>query len=114
MGWGRSWGDLGTSEVGRPSGHAGRTLEASAGRVEDLVVDALGRLHALVRPNQERRRLIVVDQGIFCQTVNVFDTAYPFQSPNPETGIPLPSASTRGLAAVEICGYSAQTAGWHG
>ena len=113
-------GDRGATLVQVKSGAlaatlVGRLLEDPDG-VEDLVVDALGRLHALVYPpTRSGDIVVVVDQGIFCPTVNVFDTAYPFQSPNPETGIPLPSASTRGLAAEEgICGYSAQTAGWHG
>ena len=78
----------------------GRLLEDPSGGVEDLVVDALGRLHALVFPPSTSGDIVgVVDQGIICPTVNVFNAAYPFQSPHPETGILLPSASTRGLDA---------------
>src|SRR5262245_1565421 len=47
------------------------------GRVEDLVLDDLGRLHAVVFAPRASG-VIVMDQGVFCQTVNVLDAAYPF------------------------------------
>ena len=78
----------------------GRLLSNSDGRVEALVVDHLGRLHVLVLNLVNNEVVghgdIVHDPAypdLFCQTVNIFDAAYPFQVDG------LPSASTRVLAA---------------
>jgi parallel beta-helix repeat protein len=76
----------------------GQLLADPAGRIEDLVVDSLGRLHAVVFAPQASGD-IVVDQGVFCQTVNVFDPAYPLQVRDPQSGALQPSPSTRALAA---------------
>src|SRR5262249_30642394 len=76
----------------------GQLLAEPAGRVEDLAVDQLGRLHAIVFASQTAGD-IVIDQGRFCQTVNVFDPVYPFHVRDVQTGLVQPSASTRALAA---------------
>jgi hypothetical protein len=72
-------------------------------QVQDLAVDQLGRLQALVLGRTPSgvtaNGVIVIDQGRFCQTVNVFDPAYSLRAPNPHSGGPLPSASTRAVAA---------------
>ena len=54
----------------------GPLLADPTGRVEDLVVDQRGRLHAVVFAPQTSGA-IVLDQGVACQTVNVLDPAYP-------------------------------------
>jgi parallel beta-helix repeat protein len=76
----------------------GQLLEDPDGRVEDLVPDALGRLHAVVFSPQASG-VIVMEQGASCQTVNVFDPAYPFQVSDLQTGVVHPSPSTRAVAA---------------
>jgi hypothetical protein len=78
-------------------------FSAPGTEVHDLALDQLGRLHAiaLVRTSSgvTANGVIVVDQDSFCQTVNVFDPAYPFRALNPQTGVLGPSASTRAVAA---------------
>jgi hypothetical protein len=76
----------------------GQLVRDPAGRVDDLVVDRLGRLHAVVFAPQESG-VIMADQGSFCQTVNVFDPAYPFRVQDLQTGALQPSPSTRARAA---------------
>ena len=84
-------------------------------RIEDIVVDGLGRVHFLfiaVRPGGDNRVVangdIVLDPRypqVFCQTVNVFDTTgmpdsnYPFKVRNARTGVLEASPSTRVAAA---------------
>jgi len=70
-------------------------LSDPSGRIEDLVVDALGRLHAVVFSPQ-RSGVIVRDQDTFCQTVNVLDASYPLRDAAGQ-----PSVSTRAVAASE-------------
>jgi Carboxypeptidase regulatory-like domain len=65
------------------------------GRVEDLVLDDLRRLHAVVFAPRASG-VIVMDQGVFCQTVNVVDKAYPFRDAAGDT-----SLSTRAVAAED-------------
>ena len=84
----------------------GDLLEDPAGRVEDVIFDHLGRLHIIVRATGSaafpaENRDVVLDQGTFCSTINVFDPnqAYPLQVPDVRTGHPLPSPSTRVTAA---------------
>jgi hypothetical protein len=74
----------------------GQLLVEPAGRVEDLVVDQLGRLHAIVFASQTSGD-IVVDQGRFCQTVNVLNPAYPFHA-RPADGLvsPVPARGPGG------------------
>ena len=73
-------------------------------RVEDLTVDRLGRLHAVVF-SPLRSGVILYQQGEFCQTVNVFDRegrpdpAYPFRVRDLESGELWSSPSTRVIAA---------------
>src|SRR5262249_59622459 len=76
----------------------GQVLAGPSGRVENLVVDQFGRVHAIVFASQTAGD-IVIDQGRFCQTVNVFDPAYPFHVRDLQTGVVQPSPSTRALAA---------------
>ena len=95
---GRRWGGTlvrvtpGATEVAL----VGQLLVEPDGRVEDLVVDALGRLHALVFAPHESRD-IVFDPGIEhdpCPTVDVSHPAYPLLD-----GALRPSASVRTVAA---------------
>jgi hypothetical protein len=87
---------------GMPSAtQVGRLLAHPAGRVEAVVVDQLRRLHVLVLNLADNEVVghgdIVYDPAypdLFCQTVNIFDTAYPLLDPQGQ-----PSASTRVLAA---------------
>ena len=79
----------------------GRLLAHPDGRVEAVAVDQLGRLHVLVVDLDDTGVVghgdIIHDPaypGVFCQTVNLADTAYPFRDPHGQ-----PSASTRALAA---------------
>ena len=81
----------------------GYLLVPPDGRVEAVAVDQLGRLHALVLDLAQNEVVghgdIVFDPAfpdVFCRTVNIFDTAYPFREPHGQ-----PSASTRVLAAGE-------------
>lgn len=59
------------------------------GRIEDLALDDLGRLHAVVLAPRESM-VMVVDQGVLCKTVDVAAPAYPLRTPNGQ-----PSASPR-------------------
>jgi ligand-binding sensor domain-containing protein len=68
-------------------------LSDPAGRIEDLVVDALGRLHAVVFSSQ-RSGVIVRHQDAFCQSVNVLDADYPLRDAEGS-----PSVGTRAVAA---------------
>lgn len=84
----------------------GDLLEDPAGRVEDLVFDHLGRLHAVVRATGSATfpadsRDVVRDRGTFCSTVNVFDPdqSYPLLVQDPGSGNTVPSPSTRVIAA---------------
>ena len=52
-----------------------------------------------------------MDQGRFCQTVNVFDPAYPFHVRDVQTGRVQPSASTRAQLAQIVTGLRSAT-GW--
>ena len=58
----------------------GPLLADPTGRVEDLVVDQRGRLHAVVFAPQSSGD-IVLERGVACQTVNVLDPAYPLRDP---------------------------------
>lgn len=101
-------GDAGATLYRVPPGattatHVGRLLPHAAGRVEDLVVDQLGRLHILVLALDESGVVghgdVVHDPAhpdLFCQTANIFDAAYPFREPHGQR-----SPSTRALAAGE-------------
>lgn len=63
--------------------------------VEDLIIDHLGRLHAVVgSPSDAYVSVLVHDRGHFCETVNLLDPDYPFLNPRGER-----SASARILAA---------------
>jgi hypothetical protein len=73
----------------------GPLLADPTGRVEDLVVDQRGRLHAAVFAPQTSGA-IVLDQGVACQTVNVLDPAYPLRDPQER-----PSPSTRVVEAAD-------------
>jgi hypothetical protein len=73
----------------------GPLLADPAGRVEDLVVDTRGRLHAVVFAPQTSG-VIVLDQGAACQTVNILDPAYPLRAVQGR-----PSPSTRVVAAAD-------------
>ena len=73
----------------------GPLLADPTGRVEDLVVDQRGRLHAVVFAPQSSGA-IVLEQGVACQTVNVLDPAYPLRDPQGR-----PSPSTRVVAAAD-------------
>jgi hypothetical protein len=89
----------------------------ASGRIEALTLDDLGRVHALFLASMRDRETVattgVVGNGdvvldpmhpdLFCQTVNIFDAAYPFilgtaPSRGPESN-GQPSASTRIRAA---------------
>jgi sugar lactone lactonase YvrE len=85
----------------------GSLLADPAARVEDLVFDRLGRLHAVVFARGSDAfpsvsAVIVLDQHVFCSTVNVFDARqnYPFQVRDRRTGTLVPSPSTRAVAAT--------------
>jgi hypothetical protein len=73
----------------------GALLADPTGRVEDLAVDQRGRLHAMVFAPQTSGD-IVLEQGVFCQTVNVLDPAYPLRDPAGR-----PSPSTRVVPAAD-------------
>jgi hypothetical protein len=73
----------------------GQLLPDPAGRIEDLTLDGLGRLQAVVFASQSSG-VIVRDQGVFCQTVNVVDPAYPLRTANGQS-----SAGTRVVPAGE-------------
>ena len=86
----------------------GSLLADPAGRVEDLVVDQLGRLHAVVFARGSETfppvsAVVVLDQDIFCRTVNAFDLRqnYPFQVRDRTTGRLVPSPGTRAVAAAD-------------
>jgi hypothetical protein len=75
--------------------------ENPAGRVEDMVVDQLGRVHFLTFAQGTAdfpadNRVVVLVQGTFCPTVNIADPNqdYPFQVRDIETGTLQPSPST--------------------
>jgi hypothetical protein len=70
----------------------GQLLADPEGRVEDLMLDGLRRLQAVVFAPQSSG-VIVRDHAVFCQTVNVFAPAYPLR-----TASGLPSPSTRAVA----------------
>ena len=71
----------------------GRLLADATGRIEDLTLDGLGRLQAVVFAPHQSGVLVRTPAG-FCQTVNVFDPAYPLRTPSGQ-----PSPSTRAVAA---------------
>jgi hypothetical protein len=71
----------------------GRLLADPTGRVEDLTLDVLGRLQAVVFAPQSSGVIIQTPAG-FCQTVNVFAPAYPLRTASGQ-----PSPSTRAVAA---------------
>ena len=73
----------------------GPLLADPTGRVEDLVVDQRGRLHAVVFAPQSSGD-IVLDHNVACQTVNILDPAYPLRDPQGR-----PSPSTRVVAAAD-------------
>jgi parallel beta-helix repeat protein len=73
----------------------GSLLADPTGRVEDLVVDQRGRLHAVVFAPQTSGD-IVLDHGVSCQTVNVVDPTYPLRDSQGR-----PSPSTRVVAATD-------------
>ena len=73
----------------------GPLLADATGRVEDLVVDTRGRLHAVVFAPQTSGD-IVLEQGVACQTVNILDPAYPLRDTQGR-----PSPSTRVVAAAD-------------
>jgi sugar lactone lactonase YvrE len=94
-----------------PPGKATASFVASlvtnpTGRVEDLVFDRLGRLHAVVFAqgpvSHPVNVVVVLDQNVFCHTVNAFDPRqhYPFQVRDRTTGVIVPSPSTRAVAAA--------------
>ncbi len=69
------------------------------GLLTDLAFDSLERLHfVLLTPPPQPSGTVVLDPGqsTFCQTINVFDPAYPFLAPSGN-----PSPSTRALAAED-------------
>lgn len=65
----------------------------SRGRVEDLILDTLGRVHAVV-VGERHAGVVVRDQGVGCQTVDVLAAAYPLL-----TLAGQPSPSTRAISA---------------
>jgi hypothetical protein len=71
----------------------GQLLTDPTGQIEDLTVDGLGRLRAVVFAPQSSG-IIVRDGAVFCQTVNVVDPAYPLHTASGQ-----PSPSTRAVAA---------------
>ena len=71
----------------------GQLVSDPTGRIKDLVEDEEGRLQAVIF-GQQTSGVVVHDQGVFCQTVNVVDASYPFQTADGQ-----PSASTRAIAA---------------
>ncbi len=84
----------------------GDLLADPAGRVTDLAFDRLGRLHTLVfaagsAVSPAVSRNDVRDRNVFCSTVNVFDPnqRYPLQVQDLNTGMLVPSPSTRVTAA---------------
>ena len=76
----------------------GALLAGSDGRVEDLALDSLGRLHAAVF-SASNSGVVLLDHGVFCQTVNANDAAYPFEVLDLSDNTHKPSPSTRLLAA---------------
>ena len=72
----------------------GALLENPDGRVQDLAIDSLGRLHAVVFSEQNSGD-IVFDQGVFCQTVNASGPDYPFDVLDLTDNTIRPSPSTR-------------------
>ncbi len=78
----------------------GSLLEDPTGRVQDLGIDSLGRLHAVVFSSQNSGS-VVFDQGVFCQTVNASDPTYPFEVLNLSDHTLRPSPSTRLLPASD-------------
>ncbi|HEY5864176.1 MAG TPA: hypothetical protein VI542_01275 [Candidatus Tectomicrobia bacterium] len=68
-------------------------LTDATGRIEDLTLDGLGRLHAVVFAPHQSGVLVRTPAG-FCQTVNAFDPAYPLRTPSGQ-----PSPGTRAVAA---------------
>jgi hypothetical protein len=73
----------------------GPLLADPTGRVEDLVIDQRGRLHAVVFAPQSSGD-IVLERGVSCQTVNVVAPAYPLRDLQGH-----PSPSTRVVAAAD-------------
>ena len=73
----------------------GALLDDPAGRVEDVLLDAQGRLQVVV-VGPRRAGVIVQEAGAFCQTVNVLDPAYPLLD-----GAGQPSPSTRAVAGAD-------------
>jgi nitrous oxidase accessory protein NosD/streptogramin lyase len=93
---GDSGGRLYQVAPGSPTAQfVGPLLADPTGRVEDLVVDQRGRLHAVVFAPQ-RSGVIVLEGGVACQTVNVLDPAYPLRNPQGR-----PSPSTRVVATAD-------------
>ncbi|HEY7489550.1 MAG TPA: carboxypeptidase regulatory-like domain-containing protein [Candidatus Tectomicrobia bacterium] len=87
--------------------YVGSLLANPAGRVEDLVFDQLGRLHAVVLAQGSEAfppvsAVIVLDQQVFCRTVDAFDAMqnYPLQVRDRATGAFVPTPSTRAVAAT--------------
>jgi hypothetical protein len=74
----------------------GHLLAAPEGRITDLTLDEGGRLHAVVFSPQASG-VVVLDQGVGCQTVNVLDTTYPLRLSDG-----CPSASTRTAGAPRV------------
>jgi hypothetical protein len=73
----------------------GALLDDPAGRVEEVLIDAQGRLHVVV-VGPQRAGVIVREADGFCQTVNVLDPAYPLLD-----GAERPSPSTRAVAGAD-------------
>ena len=71
----------------------GRLPADATGRIEDLTLDGLGRLQAVVFSPHQSGVLVRTPAG-FCQTVNAFDPAYPLRTPSGQ-----PSPGTRAVAA---------------
>ena|SRR2546425_496157 len=72
----------------------GQLLADRTGRVEDLTLDGLGRLQAVVFTSQHSGVIVRTPAG-FCQTVNSFDPVYPLRTASGQ-----PSPSTRAVAAI--------------
>ncbi len=86
----------------------------TVGRFVDLLFDQLGHIHFPFLLQTTSGGVvgngdIVHDPAhptrsgtlLFCQTVNAFDTNYPFREPAPRTGESRPSASVRAIAAPD-------------